>query len=268
MTYSKEKILSIVQDFLGNNPTGVYAPSSDYEYGISDLPAVSKLNFDDVWTIEGINGFDIYRGATKVVISPYKSDYVIKLNITGTYLTEDECKEVGLEYPYIDRVSKQDILDEEIALYENVGDELKAFIKPNIFIGRYNGIPVYIQEKVFTTYEYTEWTISQKFRQQTPRHKQLTNRLAEKTIPAGWRSKIFPEAFISDMILAYGVMYAWKILTQISEAGISDLNYGNFGYDKNGLPCLIDIGDFCEEEFFCQDVHFYDTDWTANNLTF
>lgn len=251
MTYTKEVVMSIVRDFLGDNAQGVYIPSEEYEWGMSDLCAVSEMDEDGIaWEIEEITGFDLCRGATKVVIVPINEDYVIKLNITGTYLTKEQCRDAGLSYPCIDRTASSDTMDYENALYEDIPEELQSIIKPNILIGEYRGMPIYIQEKIKTTYENCCHVVEKCYENADQQLVTSVQSIVANTCPAGYRSSILPEAFICDMVKAFGEQLTEQMLLQLKESSIYDLNFGNFGYDKSDKPCLFDIGGFDEGEFF------------------
>lgn len=249
----KDYIFQIVSLMIGDNATEILIPSSEYEYGISDDPAVSMSEDNEIWEIEDCHGYHVMRGATKVVIIPSEEDFVIKLNITGTYLTEKECQDYGLEYPHMDRRSKQNVLDEENAIYEDIGMRAQKFIKPNIYVGDFNNIPVYIQEKIKIAYDFGSGPSEKKYSKTEDNIKWIVNSIGEMTKPAGWHTSLFPNPFIYDMIQAYGEDDTAMILAQLRDAAIYDLNYGNFGYDMKGLPCLFDIGGFSEEEFFSYD---------------
>lgn len=263
MTYTKSEVYSILTDLLGENPEGIFIPSSEYEYGFSESPTMSKMNENETWAVEEIEGFELCRGATKVVIRPVNADYVIKLNITGTYLTEEECEIAGLKYPYIDRHSSYDTLDYENAIYEELPDELRSIIKPNIYLGEYCGISIYIQEKIKYTYQEDSYSAEIRFSEISDNKKDFIKTVLTKSKPAGWskNSTLFPEEFVADMVSKFGEKKTEKILMQLKDSCIYDLNFYNFGYDKEGFPCLFDIGGFQEDEFFDQDIDYYNTDW-------
>ena len=207
----------------------------------------------NMWTIEDTYYCSIMRGATKIVLIPRGGDYVIKLNIDGTYLTERECDLCGLEYPHIDRRSVENVLDEEIALYESAPAELKEFIKPNIYVGDFNNIPVYVQEKIGSIYENVAWSSEERYKDSSKENHGVIESISNSIKPAGWSSSLFPDPFINDVVENFGEAKAYTILMQLKEQPIFDFNYGNFGYDQKNIPCLIDIGDFSEDEFFSYD---------------
>lgn len=248
MVATKDYVFSLLSDFIGESANKILVPSSEYEYGTSPDPTIAMDEDGDIWNIEDMIGYSVMRGATKVVIIPTQEDFVIKLNITGTYLSEKECETFGYEFPHIDRVSIQNILDEEIAMYDNMPTELKEFIKPNIFIGYFNNIPVYIQEKIKASYEYSEEASWERFIKRGDSLKVTEVQTVNKhLIPS------FPAPFISDMFEIFGEENTKTILCQLRESAVYDLNYGNFGYDMENKPCLFDIGGFDEAEFFHKD---------------
>lgn len=259
MVANKEYVFSLLEDFVDNDVEQILIPSSEYEYGSCPLPAIGMNAKGEIRDIDDTVGYSITRGATKVVIIPTQEDFVIKLNITGTYLTERECETLGYEYPHIDRISEQNILDEEIAMYNDMPIELQGFIKPNIFVGYFNNIPVYIQEKIRNSYENSEETSKERFLNERAERLTEISSLQAMIKPTGWRSSLFPSPFINDMLNYFGEEKTKSILTQLCDAAVYDLNYGNFGYDMEDKPCLFDIGGFEESEFFQRDEQYYNT---------
>lgn len=247
----KERAFNILNDFIFSNIKEILVPSEEYEYGDSLLPTAYLTNYDELVPIINNINVSVFRGATKIVLIPAKENFVIKLNITGTYLTESECQNFGFDFPTVDRHSEQDILDEEVALYDGLSKTLQNFIKPNLYIGEFKGIPVYIQEKIKIDYEKASGAAAKRFKEESEEVRNSIKILESKSRPAGWTSSIFPAPFLNDMVNFYGEQRTEEIISQLKESSIYDFNWGNFGYDLNDRPCLFDIGGFDEEEFFC-----------------
>lgn len=261
MNYSREEVLEIVREMLGENIEGIYIPSEEFELGVSDAFPISNTDYG-AWDIENTDEVEVYRGATKIVFVPAHKDYAIKLNISGTYLTEDECKDANYLYPHIDRISTKDVLEEENVIFEDLSDELKELIFPNIYVGKYEEISVYIQKKIKKTYDEAIGAAWIRYSNEGKKRIESVHRALKRSTPFGlnWAiHAVLPEPFISDMIDFYGEEKVEYMLQHLVTSGIDDLNYSNFGYDINDKPCIFDIAGFNEVDFFDYDEHFYDS---------
>jgi len=266
MTYSKAEVFSIVREMLGDGAEDIYLPSEEFEIGCSDAFPIS-LGTYGAFNVEGTMEVEVYRGATKVVLVPVQSDYAIKLNISGTYLTEDECDEAGFQYPHIDRLSSENVLDEENIMFESLPKELKEIILPNIYIGDCGNIPVYIQKKVKATYGRVTGLAEARYKAKGKSRTTSVQKALKSSTPVGLNwiiHSVLPEAFVSDLIDFYGEEKASLILQQLSVSEITDLNYENFGYDMEDRPCIFDIAGYNENDFFEYDEHFYESKGDCN----
>lgn len=250
MTYTRDLVMSIVEEMLGPRPTGIYVPHDEYEFGGSDDPSMSRIeDYEDRWGIYDTEDYIVRRGASKVVIIPLKEDFVIKLGITGTYYSESECDYYNCEYPCFPEKATFNILFKENRLYNKMSDLLKRIVKPNIYIGSYNGIPIFIQERIANIWDHIKSKYDHKFRRAED-----SKRNAVKSIQsASCRENDAPlldDSFVNLIYDWLGEEDTMSLFLELKNSGIYDLNYENYGLDYAGRPCLFDIGGFDELEFF------------------
>ena len=258
MTYTKELVMSIVEKMLGPRPTGIYVPYDEYQYGESDDPSMSRIeDYEDDWKICDTKDFIVRRGATKVVITPLKEDFVIKLSITGTYFSESECHYYSCEYPCFPQKATENVLFKEEKIYNIAPPLLKKIIKPNLYIGSYNGIPIFIQEKVAYTWEYIKNKYDRKFNR-TDVLRQETVKTIQGMSHREGESALLDDSFVNLICDWLGEEKTMSLLLELKKSNIYDLNDGNYGLDSKGRPCLFDIAGFDEDEFF-------DTNWQSQD---
>lgn len=262
----KEKVFEILNEMLGEDAEGLYCYDDVIEGAGEDFfyTQVCKnyLN-NDVCEIEDV---EIQHGVCKYVIIPNEGDYVIKLPIMGTfdYVTQvkhvnekgqeeflflfdendiDEAVEQGWQIvdskiEAVKTMQKHNIMEIENDIYNNAPEILKDFLLPNIFIGYFNSIPVYIQRKISKTVR------------DTSSYSAITeadNDINVKTIRSESHVGV-PSLFIKKNIEFFGFEKALKIMTAISDIKLEDLHTANLGYLEDGTPCVFDFGGYNEEE--------------------
>ena len=262
----KEKVFEILSLVLGDDATGIYGDYAFYESTDPETTFYSTVTEKGFgWVIEDVDKVSIKNGFSRIVIIPEKENFVIKLPITDIYdhlakvhmkQEADICIPVGevcaipkekyssVEEGFMCCATYNrdcDLMDEENAIFEEVPDELKTLFLPNEYIGEFNGIPVYIQEKVQCTAEDMEYegTIDE---ETYFKYFNKAENLSKKT-------KYFEliESFLADCINVYGEAITEKLLTFLRDNCINDLHTGNIGYKQDGSPCIIDYAGSPEE---------------------
>lgn len=245
MNFDKNKIMQIVTDVLGQEATGVYIDEDvvnrnlDYE----DVPLLSQLG-RDFFTIEGTDEYEVKYGMTKLCIYPLnkKINWVIKIPITGIYKEEYYNEEDNFDFTIDNENFKTtklvgkavgDFCNEEINIYEFFSVEAQEFLSLNTYIGDYNDIPIYIQEKAFSCdangaffskFGYADSTISS-----------VSN---EIDYLCNLNDSFSEEDFLYNIILKVGIVSAARILKEFCE--LDDLHSGNYGFNYKGDAVIFD----------------------------
>ena len=141
----KAKAWQICHDIFGEKATGVYGNKDVMEYG-DEYEVSFSTNLED-GEVGVYHRTDLYVawGASKLVIVPLNENFVIKVDMTGTYDWNAEEE----KYELIDTLNMDESsLPEEERLYNNASNELKQILVPVHYVFDYNRkIPVYVQEK-------------------------------------------------------------------------------------------------------------------------
>lgn len=262
MNYNKDEVLKIVKIALGDTPTGIYISKNEYEWGTSEgvLSSIENRHWVQDFYRDFCGEVQIAKGATKVCLIPEKTDYVIKMNITGQYegIYEDgeTCKECypedneePIDFQIVKNSSGIDTLKEEIEIFNDAPAELQLLLKPPQFICDYNGIPIYIQEKIASVADDGLGKLKQYSKETI-----VTARdISASTIPVECEYPIFPLLFITLLVQTYGAEISEAALMAFNESQITDMNGGNYGIDRDGCPCVIDYGGYDDEAFWAQE---------------
>ena len=256
MNFNKKEIMNIVAQILGNNATGIYIHRDvvkrniDYE----DASLLSSVG-ENPFYIEGIEGFEIHYGMTKLCIYPLsrKIPYVIKIPITHIYKYEenenndedyyDEDEDFFINRKAIKIGSaKQDACDVERVIFEYFSSNVQDIMAENYYIDTYNGIPVYIQEKAYVSYA-TNFSI----------HGCKVGLDNEISFLMDINSDIENKDFVYNVILNYGVKEAIEIFEAIGNE-IDDLHDENYGYNREGKPIIFDYAGYNRFDYYEFDV--------------
>lgn len=259
MTYNKEDVLRMVQDMLGEDASGLYISEDEYEYG-EECDVLSNVEY--FFRVSETSYIDVKKGASKVVLIPRHEDYVIKMPITGIYQIKD-LHDPDFTYPEdpdyeIVRTSSYNVLDEEMAMYDDMPELLKTFCKPLIYIGTYHDIPIYIQEKISDTWmDVNQYDNQYKICSNAIKSEARIILNSTKQFTADGREReIFPIEFVEHIVKDYGKK-AESLIQEVIEANIYDLNEANYGFDLMGKVCLIDYGGYDDSAYWAQE-----SDWT------
>ena len=172
-------------------------------------------------------------GVSKFVIFPDEDkDVVVKLPFSGTFceVWQDDTEEYESYFDYYN--SKHDNYCEmEANIYEEAEEEgVEEFFASTKYAGRTaSDTPYYVSERV---YGY----ISDELIRVTPSEDSVKK--AESKY-ASMRT-----SWLAEAIEWYGEAKVDKFLKFVETHNINDLHNGNFGYRKNGAPCLLDYSGF------------------------
>ena len=261
MKYRKEEIMDIVESVLGSDCNGVYINGSSI-YDSQDQDVITYFADDNngMRHLDEYNGYNIALGASKLVIIPNNTKYVIKIPFTHMYnedctecdgdedsYCEGKCINCGYfgcasccchctEYVFSKAAKVQyDICADEENIYEEASDELQQLLVPNIFIGMFNDIvPVYIQKKIKNTARLKKTNyIATSTEKQIACHIMIKN---DCFLDAG---------AMAQYLVKFGICKFRELVQEI--AMIDDLHNGNWGYFEDGSVGIIDYGGYSEE---------------------
>ena len=220
---------------------------------IKRVGGVEELMYADNWTGYNNEDYTVDNGASKVVLLFTNSDYVVKIPFKGelcecdNYDCENSCnrdcscsrcsrgvpEETCSEFTGA-RIGESeyswDYCAAEQFFYEKaiVAGVEEFFIK-TIFIGEFNGHPIYLQEKV-SVYGYESETKSPEYSKEIFMKKFL-------------HSEIQNEDFGGLLVDYYGEERVNQLVEFLSEVGISDLHTSNVGICAN-RPVLFDYSGY------------------------
>lgn len=246
MNYTKEEVLNLVKKVLPSDLTGLYIGYNNYEY---DEPEEIISNLKTHSYIESINGVDVFNGITKVVLVPSNKDYVIKMNVSGVYCKNEDEDEYADLILIKERCNNIDILEMENELYEKSSERVRKILLPNIYIGTYLGIKIYIQEKIESTYYelyacgFGSPTISAESKEKI------------RKITGGRPSRgVFGEAFLERLFEQYDFETVKSMIKEIWENEIGmDMHSKNYGFMRNGRCVVFDFGGY-DDEIWWNDI--------------
>lgn len=273
----REDVYSILTEVLGEDATGIYVPVVD-----SHKEAYSTITEEGYGReIEETDDVTIEYGASRFVIIPCDLPYVIKLSITGLYDTQVtmcreplEDEEEGITEDFwlteYNRLAENGTLEDEnwvevsrkfLCYKEHTGYDLMEYendlcyeaeedypecadmLLENTWVGRYNGISVWIQRKVEGTQgeigDYSQFTSASKEEQET----------VYKSYEILWDDELDND-FILAILRKYGPDITEKAMRMMNALGLSDLHASNVGYLRDGSPVLLDYGGYSEHELW------------------
>lgn len=236
----KDEILQEVKELVGEDFEGVYVDianieKQDYNYRVFLDAALTR-------TLSLGKNYRLGGGASKIVIVPKRADYVIKIPITGTYITkqDENGNEVRELEGHVD-LTEFDHLEREQSIYQILNSGSKKVFLPNITVGEINDIPIYIQEKVEKTFGQIN-NPAEKFESSMNSAKKIVNQTSygsQDGIDA------LDDAFIAAIVEYYGEDVARQVIVDAGDIG--DLHEDNYGFTVDGRPVIFDYADFfCE----------------------
>jgi hypothetical protein len=250
MNFNEKEIMNVVSQILGDNATGIYIHEDIVNRDISyeDADLLSSIG-ENPWHISEIEGYAVSYGMNKMCIYPTNKrvPWVIKIPITGIYAFKSDLEDSDEDeddYDFDDDdflareaiqtgMAQQDFCDEEIAIYENCSSDVQGIMARNYYVGHFNKIPIYIQEKVSSCHA----TINSKY---GSKYDYITN---EINFLMDINSGIENEDFVYNIVLNYGITKAIEIFEELSST-VDDLHDGNYGYDRQGKAVIFDYAGY------------------------
>lgn len=236
MAYSYEEVMDIVSDVLGTDAE-MLAIHDDAAYGnidMFDMPIYTNRNCDEFDVDAGYPDYHICAGRTKFIIEPKDLKYVIKIPFTHRWHENENDGET-----YFNEV-QYDILGEEENIYSRVSENVREFLLPNTFIGFFNRIPIYVQDKV-------DETLGQKsclftYANLSPLEKKKASYLDSHTYSDIAGVHLIP--YIEKM----GMRKLIKTMSEIDNE-LSDLHDDNWGFINDEIR-IIDYGGYSSQELW------------------
>lgn len=228
MTYNEKEVMAIVRECLGENATGLYIDYARLQYTKLYNPAIYvNEQFDE--TVHETATATFAAGCTKVVIIPEGKDYVIKLPIAGAYITNMMDGSISVK----DECGGDVFACEERVLGET-GYYCQKMILCNVYVGTYNGIPVYVQPQVAGPAESIV----------KPVREEVAAELAE-IFGSETRVDGLTKNFAQEVLFYYGKEAVYDIISGM-EYELYDMHEGNYGYMADGTPVIFDTAGFAD----------------------
>lgn len=262
----RKEVYSILTEILGSDATGIYCNVQEQEgMGYGDF--YSTLSTDEEGNLIGFgnaiyetDNTTLHNGASRFVILPEHTEYVIKLPITGVYdrkdtlVRDDDVLELWESLGDVDYYCEEgyaiksaeftcccvrsdtDLMDSENALYDEakeMSENTADMLLPNEYVGDFNGIPVWIQRKVSVS----DSNYFEDYRPSAEENEAVSKVEAKS---------IFSRGFLFSIARKYGNAI-FEILETINILGLDDLHGGNIGYLKNGDPVIFDFAGYDDE---------------------
>lgn len=196
-------------------------------------------------------GYQVKCGASKLVIIPPNSDYIIKIPFTFSI---DSSSDVGSSsywssscapggepfdcayYPIEKEFGWNYCKVEEELYFLSTQEKVNDFFAETVYLGNIYDFPIYVQEKCNIIYGETHFA---------PEHsKEERQRTTEKINEWGSFKNISLD-FTIDMIQHYGEIKVKQLFNFIKKYEISDLHRNNYGYCGD-RPVLIDYSGFAD----------------------
>ena len=221
---TEKEVFSILEDIMGNeNINGIYTPDTTYAedcpiYCNSDL----TLYIDNFYDRNDYQ-ININFGATRLTIIPSNKDYVIKIQIAGTYDLKQE-------------ILNNEDEDIENIIYKKAGIELKKMLLPNTYIGEFNGMKIYIQKKLPYVGNISWRTLYG----ENDDHEIIDKEIDKIKFICPFIS----ESLIEHMIKIINKKFAIKILMDCKYLNLTDIRPDNYGYDDDNFPYIFDYAGF------------------------
>lgn len=203
-------------------------------------------NFEDFFDCSELPcGWDYSYGASKLVLIPDDLPFVIKIPFNqqpGDYYCDNNedgeryypgevfssavyplCNEYGWDY-----------CRSEAEFYKEAEEAgLSYFFAKTVYIGKYTGYPIYVQEKAKPENTFN-CHHSEEERSNSRKKVQVLNI---------WTDEL-DDDFLTDLFKCYSNDELVKLFQFLDENDIRDLTSSNVGYDYAGQPIFLDYSDF------------------------
>lgn len=248
MKFNSIEVMSFVEEAIGKDATGLYINEDVVHREISyeDAEILSTLG-EMPFIIQPTNDFQVFYGMTKLCIYPCnkKIDWVIKIPITGIY------KEYYKDYDedcFIDKYNENfikveqvgtaagDVCDEEANIYDNYSLQAQEIMAENYYVGTYNGLPIYVQEKVLAC----ESDPAAYFSYFGCQDKDFLSHEIDYLMDVN--SDLNDINFAYNLILQFGIAKAIEIYAEFGDLG--DMHSGNYGFNREGKVMIFDYAGY------------------------
>ena len=241
--FNRKEIIEYTREVLGDNAKGLFVDSSVIMGAApDDYEIMTNLEKNIEANVSSTKRYSVCIGATKVVIVPHNSNYVIKIPFTGTYAVKRYGKDTNLipfekrEY-YFNGGVASDVCDEENANYYNASDELKKIMLYNEFFGWIDDVPIYIQKKIGKTF----WDMDECENDYSAATRRIAKFINNKLAKSFYN--YIASEFVCELIKTYGIAAAEEIAFEIAET-IPDFHEGNYGFNRFGKCAIIDTAGY------------------------
>ena len=191
----------------------------------------------EIWGVD--QSASVMYGVSKIVItSPNLNGVVIKIPFNGYFILDEITRENYIWYPfkYASGTDCNDYCLTEFEKYQHLTmAKLNCFAAETEFYKEIDGVRIFLQEEVIP--ENDSCTIHNP----SKRSKDLADKWYDED-----KFKIEPE-WIANCLDKYGESKVENFLyycTNIDEDILQDTHGGNYGYRKDGTPCLLDFSGY------------------------
>ncbi len=234
MKYSKERVMEIVEQMLGDNAKGIYVCDDVVNRDENVDTSILYSNCSTVQEIIPTNSIDVQCGLTKIVLIPNNENFVIKIPYTDIYSQDSNNSTIfqTSKFPL-------DYCEKELCKYLSAQRKVASHLAEIQFVDFYYTIPIYVQQKIpYNAYQFYKCT------------NDLSLNVYNKNIFTYLESKLLEDnvfGFSSYAKMAflkiYGVIGAIDIIESLEEYA-GDIHAGNYGFNSEGKPIVFDYAGY------------------------
>lgn len=186
----------------------------------------------NLWAdIDRFNFFEYYnQGATKMVLTPYEGDYVIKIPFTGRILSNSRIQSFHCARG---RKNHWDYCAVEVERYQQIKQaNLTKFFVETKYLGSVKGYPIYIQQQCYTSNKAKISSVDS-----ISQVKKVCNSLHfTPSCSFDWLGAVLEKNGAKEVL---------KLTKFFKKVKWGDLHNGNIGFLKD-QPVIFDYGDYNE----------------------
>lgn len=256
MRYNRDvamRIFAVLEDYLPEH----FGKAQDGDFD-DFIVKIGEIE-DRIWTIDHTVKF--YSGVSKLaIVAESLGEVAIKVPFNGCYEYSDEYYDYqhSDEYDYADDEEEwdferkyhfekfsggggkcnDDYCAEEYATYKELKElGYEKFVAETELLGGINGRYILVQEFVTSMNDFDKKIINSK------KSVEASERIREDYVSAN----NVDDDWVAACIEHYGEELSEKFFNYTEEDGYSilaDAHWGNYGYRKDGSPCILDFSDF------------------------
>ena len=252
MRYNRDvamKIFEILEDYLPTNFGKILQDDDDYIVNIGEIE-------DELWAIDHTVKF--YSGISKLaIVAESLGEVAIKVPFNGCYEYSDEYYDCQHSNNYDDDEewdfdrkyyfekfysgggkNDDDYCAEEYATYKELKElGYEQFVAETELLGSIDGRYILVQEFVTSMNDYCKKIVNSQQSIET------SKRIREDYSSAN----NVEDDWVAACVEYYGEELSERFFNYTEEDGYSilaDAHWGNYGYRKDGSPCILDFSDF------------------------